>query len=79
MNPYLEKYMKETFDVKKQTEQVIAWIRDWFAVNGPESPAIVGLSGGKDSTLVATLCVKALGKERVFGVLMPDHTQRRYL
>lgn len=75
MNPYLAKYMKEAFDAKKQTEQVIAWIRDWFAVNGPESPAIVGLSGGKDSTLVATLCVKALGKNRVFGVLMPDHTQ----
>lgn len=75
MNQYLEKYMKEEFDVEKQANRVITWIRDWFAVNGPESPAVVGLSGGKDSMLVAALCVRALGKDRVFGVLMPDHAQ----
>ena len=73
MNPYLKAYMEKEFDAGKEAERVIGWIRDWFAKNGPDSPAVIGLSGGKDSTLVAALCVKALGKDRVFGVLMPDH------
>ena len=75
MNPYLKAYMEKEFDAGKEAERVIGWIRDWFAKNGPDSPAVIGLSGGKDSTLVAALCVKALGKDRVFGVLMPDHIQ----
>ena len=75
MNPYLRAYMEKEFDAGKEAERVIGWIRDWFAKNGPDSPAVIGLSGGKDSTLVAVLCVKALGKDRVFGVLMPDHVQ----
>ena len=75
MNPYLKAYMEKEFDAGKEAERIIGWIRDWFAKNGPDSPAVIGLSGGKDSTLVAALCVKALGKDRVFGVLMPDHIQ----
>ena len=53
----------------------VQWIKDWFAENGPGCNAVVGISGGKDSSIVAALCVEALGKERVIGVLMPQGTQ----
>lgn len=53
----------------------MAWIREWFEKNGQGCNAIVGLSGGKDSTIMAGLCVEALGKERVIGVGMPDTGQ----
>ncbi len=56
-------------------EQVVAWIRQWFADNGPGCNAVVGISGGKDSTVVAALLVEALGRERVIGVLMPNGIQ----
>jgi NAD+ synthase len=49
----------------------VEWIRDWFSKNGDGCRAIVGISGGKDSSVVAGLCVRALGAERVLGVLMP--------
>ena len=57
------------------SDEIIIWIRDWFERNGPGCKAVVGISGGKDSTVVAALCVKALGKERIIGVLMPDGEQ----
>lgn len=63
------------FDAKKQAEDCIQWIRNWFEENGKDSTAIIGISGGKDSTVVAKLCVEALGDNRVFGVLMPDGEQ----
>ena len=63
-------------DVEKVTESLIQWIRDWFEVNGKGCKAIIGISGGKDSTVVAKLCVEALGKHRVFGVLMPNGEQK---
>lgn len=74
-NKDLEDYLNNDFNPADVAERAIKWIQDWFKVNGPESPAVIGLSGGKDSTTVATLCVKALGKDRVFGILMPDHEQ----
>ena len=68
-------YLAEQFPVEQIKVQLTDWIRHWFSENGPESVAVVGLSGGKDSTVVATLCREALGKNRVFGVLMPNHVQ----
>ena len=59
------------FDPQKTAEECVAWIRDFFAENGRGCNAVVGISGGKDSSVVAALCVKALGKDRVIGVLMP--------
>jgi len=66
--------MKE-FDVKKTIEQACEWIVDFFEKNGKGCNAIVGISGGKDSSVTAALCVKALGKDRVIGVLMPNGEQ----
>lgn len=63
------------FDVKKTTENAVQWIRDWFEENGKGCNAIVGISGGKDSSVVAALCAQALGKDRVIGVLMPNGEQ----
>ena len=63
------------FDVKKTTEDIAKWIREWFEQNGKGCNAVVGISGGKDSSVVAALCVKALGKDRVIGVLMPNGEQ----
>ncbi|MBR2615382.1 MAG: NAD(+) synthase [Clostridia bacterium] len=58
-------------DVSCIAERLIAWVRDFFRENGPDSPAVIGISGGKDSSVVAALCARALGRERVVGVLMP--------
>lgn len=59
------------FDAKKVKDQCVRWIQEFFRQNGPDCNAIVGISGGKDSSVVAALCVEALGKDRVIGVLMP--------
>ena len=63
------------FDAKKTKSECVAWIRSFFEENGKGCNAIVGISGGKDSSIVAALCVEALGKERVIGVLMPNGEQ----
>ena len=63
------------FDVKKTTADVVQWIKDWFEENGKGCNAVVGISGGKDSSVVAALCAQALGKDRVIGVLMPNGEQ----
>lgn len=63
------------FETSKVTEDCIDWIRQWFEQNGPHAKAIIGISGGKDSSVAAALCVKAIGKHRVLGVLMPQGTQ----
>lgn len=63
------------FDAKIVKNEVVQWIRDWFDKNGNDCNAVVGISGGKDSSIVAALCTEALGKDRVIGVLMPNHIQ----
>lgn len=63
------------FNAKKVKDDIVQWIRDWFEENGPECSAVIGISGGKDSTIVAALCCEALGPERVIGVLMPNGVQ----
>lgn len=59
------------FDAKKVKNEIVEWIRDWFEQNGRDCNVIVGVSGGIDSSVVTALCVKALGKDRVFGIKMP--------
>ncbi|MGM9624604.1 MAG: NAD(+) synthase [Eubacteriales bacterium] len=63
------------FDAIKVKNELVAWIRDWFEENGKGCNAIVGISGGKDSSCVAALCVEALGRDRVIGILMPNGEQ----
>ncbi len=63
------------FDAIKVKNECVAWIRDFFENNGKDCNAVVGISGGKDSSVAAALCVEALGKERVIGVLMPQGQQ----
>jgi len=59
------------FEAQRVIEECIAWIRDFFDKNGKDCNAVVGISGGKDSSVVAALCAAALGSDRVIGVLMP--------
>ncbi len=68
----MSKYM---FNAKEMKDRCVQWIRDWFEENGAGCNAVVGISGGKDSSVVAALCVEALGKDRVIGVLMPCGVQ----
>jgi NAD+ synthase len=65
------------FDAKKVMDEIVQWIREYFDKNAADRNchAVVGLSGGKDSSTVAALCVKALGADRVIGVLMPQGEQ----
>ena len=64
------------FDAKEVKQQLVEWIAGFFKNNGsPMTKAVIGISGGKDSSTVAALCVAALGKERVLGVLMPQGKQ----
>ena len=63
------------FDVTKVKNDCVNWIRAFFEENGKGCNAVVGISGGKDSSVVAALCVEALGRERVIGVLMPCGVQ----
>ena len=59
------------FDAKKVTESCVKWIQDFFEENGKGCNAVIGISGGKDSSVAAALCARALGADRVIGVLMP--------
>lgn len=62
-------------NVEKVTAELIEWIRTWFSQNGKDCNAVIGISGGKDSSIVAALCKEALGKDRVIGILMPNGEQ----
>lgn len=63
------------FDAKKVKDECVSWIKSFFEQNGKGCNAVVGISGGKDSSVAAALCVEALGKDRVIGVLMPQGEQ----
>ena len=63
------------FDAYKVKNACVQWIRDWFEENGKGCNAVLGISGGKDSSICAALCVEALGKDRVIGVTMPNGVQ----
>lgn len=63
------------FNAEEVKNKCVDWIRDFFEKNGKDCNAVVGISGGKDSSIVAALCVEALGKDRVIGVLMPNGEQ----
>ncbi|MFQ7473004.1 MAG: NAD(+) synthase [Anaerovoracaceae bacterium] len=64
-----------TFNAEKAKNDVVNWIGKWFEANGKDCKAVIGLSGGKDSSVVAALCTEALGKDRVMGVMMPNGEQ----
>lgn len=63
------------FNAEKIKNECVEWIRDFFEKNGKGCNAVIGISGGKDSSIAAALCVEALGKDRVIGVLMPQGVQ----
>lgn len=64
------------FNAKEVKNQCVEWIRQWFENNGKGCNAVIGISGGKDSSVVAALCVEALGADRVIGILMPNGEQK---
>lgn len=68
--------LKYNFKPKAAIKNIVASIKEWFDKNGKDCSAVIGISGGKDSTVAAALCVMALGKERVIGVLMPNGEQK---
>ncbi len=59
------------FDAKKVKNECVEWVKEFFNKNGDGCNAVIGISGGKDSSVAAAICVEALGKDRVIGVLMP--------
>ena len=65
----MEKY---SFNAEQVANDLIQWTKDWFAQNGANANVVVGMSGGKDSTVAAAILCKALGAGRVIGVAMPD-------
>ena len=67
--------MSYEFHAEEVKNAIVAWIRDWFEENGKGCTAVVGISGGKDSSVAAALCAEALGRDRVVGVLMPKGVQ----
>ena len=66
----------ERFDAHEAIKDIVYWIKHYFAESGPNSKAVIGISGGKDSTITAALLVEALGNDRVVGVMMPCGGQR---
>ena len=68
--------MSYSFNAEKVTKEVVEWVRDLFEKTAtPQTNAVIGISGGKDSSVAAAVCAKALGKDRVIGVLMPQGEQ----
>lgn len=71
----IKEILPKDFDPIEEKYHIISWIRKYFKENGPDCKAIIGISGGKDSTIAAALCVEALGRDRVIGVMMPNGEQ----
>ncbi|MCR4638129.1 NAD(+) synthase [Ruminococcus sp.] len=68
--------MSYSFNAEQVTKEVVEWVRDLFERTAtPQTNAVIGISGGKDSSVAAAVCAKALGKDRVIGVLMPQGEQ----
>lgn len=68
--------MSYVFDAEKVTQELIGWVKNYFEETAaPETNAVIGISGGKDSSVAAAVCAKALGADRVIGVLMPKGEQ----
>lgn len=67
--------MRTMFDAAQVKNDIVEWIREFFEKNGKGCNAVIGISGGKDSSITAALCALALGRERVIGVLMPNGVQ----
>lgn len=72
---FFDKKDDKHYTPEEETRNIIDWIKAYFVENGPNSKAVIGISGGKDSNIAAALCVKALGAENVIGVLMPAGEQ----
>ncbi|MCL2013960.1 MAG: NAD(+) synthase, partial [Oscillospiraceae bacterium] len=64
------------FDAERIKNDIIDWIKTYFDENGKNCTAVLGISGGKDSSIAAALCAQAIGADRVLGVLMPQGEQR---
>lgn len=68
--------MKYNFKTREEYNKIITWIRKYWVENAnDDTKAIIGISGGKDSTVAAALCVAALGEDKVVGILMPQGEQ----
>ena len=63
------------FDAKQTAEKLVKWLRDYFDNNGQPINAVVGCSGGKDSTVVLAALTKAIGPDRIYAILMPNGEQ----
>lgn len=63
------------FNAQEVADNLVLWLREYFNNNGNPLNAVIGISGGKDSTVVAAALVKAIGANRVYGVLMPNGVQ----
>lgn len=63
------------FDAKKVKDDLVLWLRNYYNNNGNPLNAVVGCSGGKDSSVVLAALVEAIGTERIYPILMPNGTQ----
>lgn len=63
------------FNAEEHLNKCVEWTRQWFEENGKGCNAVIGMSGGKDSTIVAAILCLAIGCDRVIGVAMPDEGQ----
>ena len=71
----MEQKKTYSFDAAKARDGLVQAVRDLAAQQGFDK-VVIGISGGKDSTVSAAICARALGKDHVYGVMMPDGTQK---